>query len=58
MLTNEAIKKGNFLWNWNIDLGSSFIGAMGYYTLGSPFFGLHYCFLKMLFHTWQAGFIC
>lgn len=56
MLTNEAIKKGNFLWNWNIDLGSSFIGAMGYYTLGSPFFWLTLLFPKNAF-PYLAGWI-
>lgn len=56
MLTNEAVKNGNFLWNWNIDLGSSFVGAMGYYTLGSPFFWLTVLFPKNLF-PFLAGWL-
>ena len=35
---NNAIKKGDILWSWSADLGTSFIGAYSFYTLGSPFF--------------------
>ncbi len=38
MFMNKSIKSGEIFWNWNIDLGSDFIGAMSYYSLGSPFF--------------------
>lgn len=37
MLANNSLKNGEFLWNWSIDLGSSFVGALGFYVLGSPF---------------------
>ncbi len=40
MLANEAVKSGNILWNWNIDIGSSFIGGTSFYNSGSPFFFL------------------
>lgn len=38
MLCNEAIKSGDFLWNWNIELGSSLLETMSFYVLGSPLF--------------------
>ena len=47
MLMNESIKNGNIWWNWNIDLGSDFIGATSsVYPLGSPFFWLTLLFSK------------
>ncbi|MDD2970532.1 MAG: YfhO family protein [Lachnospiraceae bacterium] len=49
MLTNEAIKAGNIFWNWNIDMGSSFIGATSFYTLGDPFFLITLLFPKSWF---------
>lgn len=39
-LMHDAIRSGNFGWNWYTDLGTSFIGAYSYYNLGSPFFWL------------------
>lgn len=44
MLSNEAVKSGQIFWNWNIDLGSNFLAAMGFYVLGSPFFWLTFPF--------------
>ncbi|MBP3891998.1 MAG: YfhO family protein [Solobacterium sp.] len=38
VLANFAIKTGEVLWNWKIDLGSEFISGLGFYCLGSPFF--------------------
>lgn len=38
ILANQAVKSGEVFWNWNIDLGSNFIGAFSFYNLGSPFF--------------------
>lgn len=46
MLANEAIKSGNILWSWNIDIGSSFIGGTSFYITGSPFFYLTLLFSK------------
>lgn len=37
-LAHDAIRNGNFGWNWNTDLGSSFIPSYSFYLLGSPFF--------------------
>ena len=34
----EAIRNGNVLWDWNTDLGGSFVGNYAFSTLGSPFF--------------------
>jgi uncharacterized membrane protein YfhO len=42
--SNSSIKSGNIFWNWNTDLGSSFIGSYGFYTLGSIFFWFSYLF--------------
>lgn len=49
MLSNQAIKSGDIWWNWNTDLGSSFIGAYSFYTLGSPFFWLSMLFSPNMF---------
>lgn len=37
-LAHQAIREGNFFWNWNTDLGANFIGSYSFYLLGSPFF--------------------
>ncbi len=39
-VTADAIKSGNFFWDWYTDLGTNFIGSYTFYTLGSPFFWL------------------
>lgn len=39
-IMHEAIRSGNFGWNWYTDLGTSLMGGYGYYNLGSPFFWL------------------
>lgn len=44
MLANRAVKSGNTGWNWSIDLGSDFVGAMGFYVLGSPFAWISFLF--------------
>lgn len=54
ILSNEAIKSGNVFWNWNTDLGSQFIGAYSFYTLGSPFFWLS-CLFPAKFFPYMAG---
>lgn len=38
MLANRAIHKGAVDWTFQVDLGSSFIGATSFYVTGSPFF--------------------
>lgn len=37
-IMHEAIRNGEFGWNWYTDLGTSLVGGYGYYSLGSPFF--------------------
>lgn len=39
-LAHEAIRSGEFWWNFNTDLGVNFIGSYSFYLLGSPFFWL------------------
>ena len=39
-LAHEAVRSGNFGWNWYTDLGANFIGSYSFYLLGSPFFWL------------------
>ena len=35
---HQAVKNGNFLWDWGTDLGSDFLTTYSYYLTGSPFF--------------------
>lgn len=37
---HEAIKNGNFFYDWGTDLGGSLVGCYSFYLLGSPFFWL------------------
>lgn len=37
---HEAIKSGNFFYDWGTDLGGSLVGCYSFYLLGSPFFWL------------------
>lgn len=39
-LAHNAVRSGNFGWNWSTDLGVNFIGSYSFYLLGSPFFWL------------------
>ncbi|MBO5623508.1 MAG: YfhO family protein, partial [Butyrivibrio sp.] len=34
------VRNGDFLWNWNVDLGGSMAGDFSFYLWGSPFFWL------------------
>lgn len=49
MISNEQIRSGEIFWNWSADLGTNFIGAYSFYTLGSPFFWLSMLFPPRLF---------
>ena len=49
MVIHDAIKTGNIFWNWNIDMGSSFVGSTSFNVLGDPFFYLTLPFPKNLF---------
>ncbi|MDO4620318.1 MAG: YfhO family protein [Lachnospiraceae bacterium] len=44
MHANDAIKSGNVVWDWSLDLGSNFIGGMSFYVLGNPSFWLSLLF--------------
>ena len=44
MYANDAIKSGNVIWDWSLDLGSNFIGGMMFYVLGNPSFWLSLLF--------------
>ena len=44
MLANRAVKSGNTGWSWSVDLGSSLIGAFGFYVFGSPFAWISFLF--------------
>ena len=35
---HNAIRNGNFLWDWGTDLGSDFLTSYSFYLMGSPFF--------------------
>ncbi len=37
---HEAVRNGEFFWDFGTDLGSNFIGSYSFYLLGSPFFWL------------------
>ncbi len=39
-MVHDAIRNGEFFWNWNTDLGVNLIGSYTFYLLTSPFFWL------------------
>lgn len=49
---HRAVTSGDFLWNWNTDLGANFIGSYSFYLLGSPFF-----WLTMPFPDWSMAYV-
>lgn len=49
IFANNAIRQGNVLFNWQIDIGSEFIPSFGFYLLGSPFFWITLPFPARLF---------
>lgn len=40
MHCHEAVRGGEFFWDFGTDLGANFIGSYSFYLLGSPFFWL------------------
>ena len=46
-LLREDIINGNIYWNWNLDLGTDFVGGSSFLILGSPFFWLALLFYKV-----------
>ena len=49
MYANDAVKSGNVIWDWSLDLGSNFIGGMTFYILGNPSFWLSLLFPSDMF---------
>lgn len=39
-LAHDAVRAGEFGWNYKTDLGANYIGSYSFYLLGSPFFWL------------------
>ncbi|MDE6035888.1 MAG: YfhO family protein [Ruminococcus sp.] len=39
-LANDAVRNGQFGWNWYTDLGSDLLTSYSFYLIGSPFFWL------------------
>lgn len=39
-LANDAVRSGQFGWNWFTDLGSDLLTSYSFYLIGSPFFWL------------------
>lgn len=48
ILANNAVRNGQFGWNWFTDLGSDLIGSYAFYLIGSPFFWLSVILPKSL----------
>lgn len=40
ILAHRAVKNGDLLYHWNIDLGGNIVGNFAFYLMGSPFFWL------------------
>ncbi len=40
IMAHRAVRSGETLWNWKLDLGGSMIGDFAFYLWGSPFFWL------------------
>lgn len=47
-LANDAVRDGQFGWNWYTDLGSDFMTSYSFYLFGSPFFWLSTLFPRAL----------
>lgn len=50
-LANDAVREGQFGWNWYTDLGTGFISSYSFYLLGSPFF-----WLSVLLPRWAVTY--
>lgn len=51
-MCHDKIRSGQFLWDWNTDLGVNFIGSYSFYLLGSPFF-----WLTIPFASWMVPYL-
>ena len=56
MHAQDAIKSGNVIWDWSLDLGSNFIGGMAFYVLGNPSFWLS-CLFPSRWFMYIVGWI-
>ncbi|MDO4615048.1 MAG: YfhO family protein, partial [Lachnospiraceae bacterium] len=56
MYANDAIRSGNVVWDWSLDLGSNFIGGMSFYVLGNPSFWISMLFPSRYF-MYAVGWI-
>jgi uncharacterized membrane protein YfhO len=48
-MCHDAVRSGNWGWNWTTDLGVNFVGSYSFYLLGSPFF-----WLTIPFPSWMV----
>lgn len=48
-MCHDAVRSGNWGWNWKTDLGANFVGSYSFYLLGSPFF-----WLTIPFPSWMV----
>lgn len=55
-LANDAVRDGQFGWNWYTDLGSDFMTSYSFYLFGSPFFWLS-TLLPRAFVTYSIPFL-
>ena len=49
MAANDAVKAGNIIWDWSLDLGSNFIGGQMFYVVGNPSFWISLLFPSRYF---------
>jgi hypothetical protein len=48
-MCHDAVRSGEWGWNWKTDLGANFVGSYTFYLLGSPFF-----WLTIPFPSWMV----
>ena len=59
MLCNNAIKSGEVLWNWRIDIGSDFVSSFSFLHPRQPVFLAELSLPPPArFPIWSAGSIC
>lgn len=58
ILANNAVRNGQFGWNWFTDLGSDFIGSYSFYLIGSPYFWITTLLPKFLVTISMPFLLC
>lgn len=58
ILANNAVRNGQFGWNWFTDLGSDFIGSYSFYLIGSPYFWITTILPKFLVTLSMPFLLC